>query len=194
MKGKCFSMVDRGQRNKSDFYQTPYSMTEQLLSVEKFYGSILEPASGDNAIIDILSKYYCNKSKLAAYDIKFGESHNFLYFEEKYNNIITNPPFSLVTKFIIHAKEIYLEKIAFLMPLNYLHGQKRYELNIFNELARVYVFTRYPMLSDTIREDGKYKTGMLVYAWYIWEKGYKGHASIDWLDNNKYVLKKNEIS
>jgi hypothetical protein len=27
-KGKCFSAVNRGQRKKSDFYETPYLMTE----------------------------------------------------------------------------------------------------------------------------------------------------------------------
>jgi len=36
MKGKCISACNRGQRNKSDFYQTPYSMTEQLLENEIF--------------------------------------------------------------------------------------------------------------------------------------------------------------
>lgn len=33
---KCFSACNRGQRNKLDFYQTPYSITEQLLENEKF--------------------------------------------------------------------------------------------------------------------------------------------------------------
>ena len=46
------------------------------------------------------------------------------------------------------------------------------------------------MLSSEIREDGKYKTGMMVYAWYIWDRAYKGSATIDWIDNNNDVLKK----
>lgn len=35
-KGKCFSAVNRGQRKKSDFYQTPYSMTKQLFDHVEF--------------------------------------------------------------------------------------------------------------------------------------------------------------
>ena len=46
------------------------------------------------------------------------------------------------------------------------------------------------MLSNEIREDGKYNTGMMVYAWYIWDKEHKGSATIDWIDNNNDVLKK----
>ena len=32
-------------------------------------------------------------------------------------------------------------------------------------------FTRYPMLGEKLREDGKYTTGMMVYV-VVWEKGY----------------------
>ena len=32
IKGKCFSACNRGQRKESDFYETPYSITQQLLS------------------------------------------------------------------------------------------------------------------------------------------------------------------
>jgi hypothetical protein len=59
-------------------------------------------------------------------------------------------------------------------------------------LKKVYVFTRYPMLGDTLREDGKYNTGMMVYAWYIFENHFGGAATIDWIDNNKDVLSKKD--
>lgn len=187
-KGKCFSMVNRGQRKKSDLYQTPFSLTKQLLSRENFQGLVLEPACGNRAISKMLIKYsYGGISD----DLQNG--YDFLKENRIWDNIITNPPFSLADEFILKAKELYKNKIAFLMPLNYLHGQKRYEKNIFKELVRIYVFTRYPLLTDTVREDGKYETGMMVYAWYIWEKGYKGKAEINWIDNNKFILRKNEI-
>ena len=35
MKGKNFSL-NSNKRNKNDYYQTPYSMTRQLLEVENF--------------------------------------------------------------------------------------------------------------------------------------------------------------
>ena len=48
--GKNFSGNTNKKRSKSDFYQTPYSITRRLLEVEKFKGRILEPASGAGAI------------------------------------------------------------------------------------------------------------------------------------------------
>jgi len=179
-KGKNFSTNNLGQRKKSDFYQTPYSMTWQLLEREMFAGTILEPACGDMAI----SKWLNNPTN---YDIEV----DFLKEKKNYDNVITNPPFSLSFEFITKAKEVARNKIALLLPLSYLHGKKRFD-NIYQDktfpLARIYVFTRYPMLGDDLREDGFYRTGMMVYAWFIWDKEWSGEPAIRWIDNNKYVL------
>jgi len=216
-KGKNFSGntgTVKGTRNKSDFYQTPYSMTEQLLENEKFdYNkTILDPACGDGAIARILDKYF----KYTKYsDINYNNSfdmeyHDFINIDSFYifDYIICNPPYSLAFEFIQKAKEIAKEKFAMLLPLNYLHSQKRYEAKLFTDpeypLTKIYVFTRYPLLTDSVREDGKYNTGMMVYMWAIWENiQYKlskipddqyGSCSpfpiIKWIDNNKYVLRK----
>ena len=190
-KGKNFSANNgRGQRKKSDFYETPYSMTSHLLEVEDFNKSltVCEPACGDGAIVKILEKKWDN---VVAYDIE----KNFLWETENYDYIITNPPFSLAYEFVQKAKQIATEKFAFLLPLSYLHGKKRYD-NIYMDkqygLKKVYVFTRYPMLGESLREDGKYNTGMMVYAWYIFENHYSGLPVIDWIDNNEDVLSKKE--
>jgi len=37
---------------------------------------------------------------------------------------------------------------------------------------------------------GKYETGMMVYAWYIFDTGHKGVASIHWLDSSEDVARK----
>ena len=188
-KGKNFSANNaRGQRKKSDFYETPYSMTSHLLEVEDFNKSltICEPACGAGAIVKVLEKEW---QEVIAYDIE----KNFLWETGNYDYIITNPPFSLAYEFVQKAKQIATEKFAFLLPLSYLHGKKRYD-NIYMDkqygLKKVYVFTRYPMLGESLREDGKYNTGMMVYAWYIFENHYSGLPVIDWIDNNEDVLSK----
>ena len=183
MKGKNFSTNNTGKRRKSDFYETPYSLTWLLLEKEKIEGSILEPACGNGAISKIVGG--------TAYDIE----KNFLIENRKYDTIITNPPYSIVYEFILKAKQVANKKIVFLLPLSYLHGKKRFD-NIWTDkdfpLARIYVFTRYPMLGEHLREDGKHNTGMMVYAWYIWEKGYKDEPKIKWLDNNQYIVSKSK--
>jgi hypothetical protein len=185
MKGKNFSCNNTGKRNLSDFYQTPYCLTDLLLKKEPVSGTILEPACGEGAIVARLP--YCT----AWYD----KERDFFKETNKYDTIITNPPYSLAQEFILKAKEVATKKIIMLLPLSYLHGKKRYDV-IYQDkefaLKKIYVFTRYPMLESTIRPDGKHKTGMMVYAWFVWEKGYTAPPQIDWLDNNEYVINKKE--
>ena len=39
------------------------------------------------------------------------------------------------------------------------------------------------MSDEPLREDGKTKSGMLVFAWYVFEKGYSGAPHLGWIDN-----------
>ncbi|MCD8212802.1 MAG: hypothetical protein LUC34_01900 [Campylobacter sp.] len=184
--GKNFSLNTNKARHKSDFYQTPYNLTRRLLEAQSFNGSILEPACGNGAIVTVLNEFGYKDVKF--YDILTG-GKSFLDESRTIDNIITNPPFSLAKEFILKAHEITNYKFAFLLPLNYLHGKQRFdEIYSLKILEKVYVFTRYPMLSDEIRPDGKYKTGMMVYAWFVFNQSFKGNPSIFWLDNNEDCL------
>lgn len=187
--GKNFSANNvTGNRRKSDFYETPYSMTRQFLDqgVLKPGSYVLEPACGNGAIVRVLEE---NGHTVDAYDKEI----DFLTETGHYPVVITNPPYSLAQDFILKAKKVAASKICFLLPLAYLHGKQRFD-TIYSDrefpLECVYVFTRYPMLGDKLREDGKYATGMMVYAWYVWTRGYKGEPVIRWIDNNSYVLNK----
>ena len=157
---------------KSDFYETPYTLTRKFLEVENFNKdqSVCEPACGGGAITKVIKEYW-NDNLITAYD----KETNFLWDYNEYNYIITNPPFSLAFEFIQKAKQLAKSKFAFLLPLYYLHGKKRYD-EIFSDrtygLEKIYVFTRSPMLGETLREDGKHNTGMMPYAWYVWTNGY----------------------
>lgn len=187
--GKNFSGNTNKKRSKSDFYQTPYSITRRLLEVEKFEGRILEPACGAGAITAILKE--ASYEDVTAYDKEelFG-GKDFLDETRKFDAIITNPPFSLAKEFILKACEV-APRFAFLLPLNYLHGKERLDEIYSHEiLEKVYVFARYPLLSAEIRPDGKYETGMMVYAWYIFDTRHKGAPTIRWIDNSEDVARK----
>jgi hypothetical protein len=193
MKGKNFSCNNAtGKRKKSDLYETPYSLTRQLLEREKLSGSLLEPACGNGAIVKVVLEKYQN---IWNYDLSQGIEGDFFNEKSQFDTIITNPPFSRAFEFILKAKEIAKQKIVLLLPLSYLHGVKRYE-EIYQDkvfpLKCIYVFTRYPMLGDELREDGCYRTGMMVYAWFVWEKAYLGDPMIKWINNQKFVLSKKD--
>ena len=194
VKGKNFSANNAtGKRRKSDFYETPYSLTRKFLDVETFDKSltVCEPACGAGAISNILKERW-NDNLVSAYD----KETNFLTESGNYDYIVTNPPFSLAQEFILKAKMVANKKFALLLPLSYLHGKKRFD-EIYSDrefpLKKVYVFTRYPMLGEKLREDGKYTTGMMVYAWFVWERGYTDEPTISWIDNNDDVLSKKDM-
>lgn len=188
--GKNFSGNNvTGLRRRSDFYETPYSLTELFLDnarlgVEKD-GRVLEPACGHGAITKVLSqKGYSN---VTSYDIESGT--DFLDEDRRFDFIITNPPFSLAKEFIEKAIET-APRFAFLLPLSYLHGKERYEKFYRNDdlLKSVHVFTRYPLLGEPLRDDGKFRTGMMVYAWFLFDVAKYGAPTIHWLDNHPYVI------
>ena len=230
IKGKCFSKVNRGKRNKNDLYQTPPSLTQEIINREmkdELKGSfILEPACGFNAIVNVLKDngfYNIDHTDLAwgkdlnvkrVQGIDFfklnDDKYNFYMYEDfnkkiefsyceyefiKYQYVITNPPYSLAKEFVLNAKKICRKKIIMLLKLDFLHGQNRLE-ELWRDkefpLKKVYVLSRYPMLKDTVRDDGKFNTGMQTYGWYVWEKEYKGNPEIEWIDINKYVVRKGE--
>jgi len=185
--GKNFSANNLGQRKASDFYETPYSMTQQFLDTGELSPRVatLEPAHGKGAIVRVLKKN--GFADVTAYD----QETDFLKERRTFGQGITNPPFSLAKEFILKSKQVFRSKFALLLPLSYLHGKERLD-TIYSDkafpLKCCYVFCRYPMLGDDLRADGKYRTGMMVYAWFVWDRRYKGEPMIRWLDNQPHIL------
>ena len=65
------------------------------------------------------------------------------------------------------------------LKLQTLEGQERYK-KIFSKYPprKIYVFIKRIQCA----KNGLFKGSSAVcYAWFIWEKGYKGHTIIDWL-------------
>lgn len=186
-------------RIKDDAYSTHYSMTQQLF--ENYNGfdfdkSILEPAAGKLAMVKILQKYF---KHVRFSDIQNGNMDFLIddYFFCDY--IITNPPFKLSTEFILRSMEVAKEKFALLMKIDFLTSSIRYE-KIYSKqstskfgLKYVKVFVRKPDLRAEIREDGKYPTGIDGFAWYIWEKGYNKKPMFSWINNQKYIVKAEDL-
>jgi len=193
--GKNFSTNNVSKNRKaSDFYETPYSLTSLLLDKVTLSEPILEPACGNGAISRVLrEKGY---SKITEYD-KEVDFLSVTYADEK--TIITNPPYSKALGFIVQTHGLKsVQDAFFLLPLSYLHGKARHDTIYHNTpmpLFSVYVFTRYPLLGGELREDGKHKTGMMVYAWFHFKRTRENvKPSIDWLDNNSYILSKKDTA
>jgi hypothetical protein len=201
--GKCFSMVDQGQRKFKDDYGTPRGLTRLLLGTGELsgYSPLLEPAAGAGCMLEELrcSKAINRNTQIIANDLLHPihtHNMNFMEWEWPVDIVVSNPPFNKAFEFIKKAKEIAQRKIIYILPLSYLQGSKRYK-EIWQDrvfpLKSVYVYTRFPMFGDPIRDDGKFRTGMMATAVYVWDKQHSGPPTIDWLDCDEYILHGKEL-
>lgn len=192
-KGKNFSRNNTGKRKKSDLYETPYSLTRLLVAREEFGSSVLEPCCGHGAITKVLHEL--GYQNVTSYDLA-ADGIDFLDEDRVFDSVVTNPPYSLSYEFISKCKSVSRNRFALLLPLTYLQGNRRLK-EIWSDasfpLQRIYVFSRYPLLGEALREDGKVNTGMQAYAWYIWDNSYAGEPTIRWLDLNPWIIRKRDL-
>lgn len=182
------------KRIENDFYATPFHATEAILDRVELYGSILEPAAGQGHISKVLHEYYPNEevisTDLVKRESKFGitihGNIDFLIynFNRKFDNIITNPPFSLAQEFIERALDLSNRKVLMLAKVQLLEGIKRKELFENSPLKYVYVFSKRvnPLRNGAeFDEKGKPWQTTMCFAWFVWEHGYNGEAIIRWI-------------
>lgn len=182
------------RKSDHDNYETPYSLTEELmkLGLFDFNKQFCECACGKLAIVKVLEKY-TNNILYFDKNIKYGwlGKVNFLDKQlwQKYNYIITNPPFSLFDEFVMRAKEIAKEKIAFIGRVNYFGAYQRNNNGIWKHLKEVHVFNRMVDYRYPLREDGKFYTGGLVTGWFVWDMSWnKNYWKTYIMDVQKYVV------
>lgn len=174
------------QRAELDYYATDPKAVEKLLSVETFNPYVWECAAGEGHISKVLKEHHYNvkESDIVKrnYDL---EIMDFLkYIPQKVRNdkdIITNPPYKYATEFVEHALDISMEsvKVAMLLKIQFLESKKRQELFKKYPPKKIYVFTERINCAKNGKFDGT--SSAVCYAWFVWEKGYKGSPQIDWI-------------
>ena len=168
-------------RPEADFYPTPSRAIKALLAVEEFPGIVWEPACGDGAISKYLPQDYLMSSDL--YDRGYGETGiDFLLEFREVNHIITNPPFRVAQEFIEHALGCVVRggKVAMLLKLQFLEGVSRQAFFKTSGLARVHVFSK-RIRMDANKINDKESGGMLAFAWFVFELGFRGKPEIGWI-------------
>ena len=171
-------------RQKDDFYATDPNALKSLLEYETFKHEVWEPACGSGWLSNVLEEYgydVKNSDIIERATLNNFECNDFFSYEVNSRDIITNPPYFCVNEFVRHALDISTEgtKIAMILRLTFLEGKKRRQL-IFNsdKPRKIYVFSeRVLMAKDGIMPQGS----AVAYAWFIWEKGYKGNTELFWI-------------
>ena len=105
---------------------------------------------------------------------------------KKFDNIITNPPYSLAQEFLEKSMSILNNngKIAMFLKIQFLEGTKRRELFKKYPPKYIYVFSKRQnpwRNGSSVDENGKPWSSTMCFAWFIWEKGFNGEPIIRWL-------------
>jgi len=175
---------DGANRAKDDFYTTPAIAVHKLLAVEHFSGTIWEPACGTGVISEVLHNNTSCELVYSSDLIPRGYGscpRDFLQGEPKceFDNIITNPPFTLAQQFAERALLECEGKVALLLRLQFLEAKSRKSFFQKTPLARVWVFS--DRISCHRNGDETLKGGMMAHAWFVWDKSHIGAPSIGWL-------------
>jgi len=174
-------------RPDNDFYPTPPEATRALFEMERFEGDIWEPACGRGDMAEVFKEYGHDVICTDIHDYGYSgldDIVDFMKFDDPHavvNNVITNPPFKHAVEFVRQGLRYSDKKVALLLKLAFLEGGARYDMFKTTPLARVHVFSKRLKLT---REGAEYKNGgMIAFAWFVWEHGYTGEPTIDWIKN-----------
>lgn len=167
-----------------------------LLENETFSKQVWEPACGEGHMSEVLKEYgYIVKSSdLINRGYADAEVADFLAIQKQdldsnQMDIITNPPYKFAKEFVEKALELSAEgvKVAMFLKLQFLEGQSRKEMFLTNPPKTVYVSSS----RLGCAKNGQFKLdkngepvieSAVAYAWFVWEKGFKGNTVIKWIN------------
>ena len=173
------------ERDEHDWYVEPEWVSERLFEREIFIGDVMDPACGMGRIVIEARKAGLASSGMDLVDRGF----NYMccdYMQLEYaffDNIVSNPPFSIAEAFARKALEQSKRKVALLLPANWVQGDRRSRWLETTPLLRVYFITPRPSMPPgrVIQAGVKPGNGTTDYAWFVWERHYFGPPRIDWI-------------
>lgn len=179
------------EREKHDYYATEPKAMEMLLELETFSDKVWECSCGgghlaevlkahghDVKTSDIVDRGYEGTEVLDFLSLTKGDAKAF-----GNRDIITNPPYKYAQAFTEHALEISEDgtKIAMFLRLAFLEGQARRRLFLTHPPKTIYVSSsrlKCGKNGDFSQSEGS----AIAFAWFIWEKGFKGEPTIKWFN------------
>lgn len=177
------------ERQEHDYYATEPKAMEVLLEVEKFNKDIWECAAGELHLVNVLREhdYNVRYSDIINRTDEDMEIIDFLTYSGTWNgDIITNPPYKYAQEFIEKSLEIIPKgnKVAMFLKIQFLEGKKRKKLFQKYPPKVIYVSSSRLLCAKNGEFEKMIQGGgsAVAYAWFVWEKGYKGDTVIKWIN------------
>ena len=164
------------EREVNDFYATDPKAVRLLLQEETFDHNILEPMCGAGHISEALKEAGYEVSSSDMIDRGYGDVKNVFNIAIWEGDIISNPPYKGALEYIKHCMNIIPigHKIAMFLKLLFLEGKERGRWFKDNPPKTIYV-ARSGDFTKTY-------SSAVAYAWFVWEKGFRGEPVIKWIN------------
>ena len=205
-KGSTFKVLGASnhsehEREVNDYYATDPKAIDLLLKVEAFKGGVWENACGEGHLSKRLRELGLEVISTDLIDRGYGKGNvDFLKCTKALApNIITNPPYKFALEWAKHSIELLPEngKLALFLKIQFLESENRKKFFEQYPPKFIYCFSNRILCGINgdffekdkegnviYKKDGtpKKMSSAAFYAWYIWEKGYKGDTILRWIN------------
>ncbi|MBE6341440.1 MAG: NAD(P)-dependent oxidoreductase [Bacteroidales bacterium] len=172
------------ERETNDFYATDPIAAELLLKVEPSLHDIWETACGKGHLASVFARH--NKLAIATdlIDRGYGTQLDFLLCKCHHNgDIVTNPPYRYALEFVQKSLDVIPKgrKVAMFLRIQFLEGKERRKFFDENPPQTIYISTS--RIKCAMNGDFKsISSSAALYAWFVWQKGWKGDTKIKWIN------------
>lgn len=183
-------------RVDNDYYATDPKAVKQLFNtfaINKRINSFLEPCVGGgniaNEVINILKPSTTKFIDIVDRGYPNTDVADYLTYssDEKFDLIMTNPPYSLGQEFVNKSMSM-LSKGGYLimfLKIQFLEGMKRKPM--FNKYPPKYIYVFRKRMGtwrngEEFDDDGKHRSTTMCHAWFVWQDGFSGEPIVRWID------------
>jgi hypothetical protein len=194
------------ERDPDNWYQEEAWTSQRLFAVERFHGRVVDPCAGSGTIVKSAT---AAGLQAEGYDLRkrgFREViGNCDFFKNKEfggygpaDNIVSNPPYGsfetdnrppyatrsrIEEEFLLQALTLAKCKVALFLPTVWMTGAERGRWMETLPLYRVYNLAPRPSCppGSWLAAGNKAGNGTKDFSWFVFLKGFEGHATIHWL-------------
>jgi hypothetical protein len=179
-------------RKPNDCYVEPRWCVNQVLDVEPMLGGLLDPCAGIGTIFSVCRSrgLAIEGSDIRDYGCGF-PVRDLFSITKPVDNIISNVPYGIAEKCARHMLTLVHRKLLLILPLTFLESQRRRPFFLEYPPIRVYPCSERPSMPPPVLNGPRDKYGCITqpmntggtapYAWFVWEPGFHGAPTIEWL-------------
>src|SRR5262245_44208828 len=176
-------------RDSNDRYVEPRWCSARLFAVEHFDGAVFDPCAGTGQILATAAAAGLDAAGADISPCTGGVMQiDFFTDPAMVANIVSNPPYDAMGRFTLHALDRIENKLALLLPVARLNAAGSWLTS--TPLRRVWLLSPRPSIPphSYLLAGHKPEGGRVDFAWWVWQRGYRGRPQLRWLSREGSAL------